>query len=110
MLKVCLFVCQLKPIRNELFYFKAFRSSDITLLEVIKVHESKADVGFYIRPPQKPTNQKRAFLFQGFSKLWYKFTIGYQGPWVQIWCRILYPTPPPPHPWSEANQSEDSID
>jgi hypothetical protein len=54
-----------QPIRNEISYSKGFRSSDRTLLEVIGVHESKSDVRFYNRPspPQKPTNQKRAFLF-----------------------------------------------
>jgi hypothetical protein len=32
MLKVCLFVCLSKPIRNEIFNFKVFRYFDETLL------------------------------------------------------------------------------
>jgi len=44
--KVCL---SLKPIRNELFYFKVFRTFDRTLVEVIEDQESESEVGFSIR-------------------------------------------------------------
>jgi hypothetical protein len=52
------FVCLSKPIRNELFYFKAFRTSDRTLLEVIRVHECKSDVGF-LGPRRGGVGQRR---------------------------------------------------
>lgn len=40
MLKVCLS----KPVRDDLFYFKALRTFDRTLLEVIGVPESESDI------------------------------------------------------------------
>jgi hypothetical protein len=42
-------VCPAKPIRNELFYFKLFRTFNRTLIEVIEDQESESEVGFSIR-------------------------------------------------------------
>ena len=38
-----------RPIRNELFYFKVFRSFDENLLEVTEGPQSESEVSFFSR-------------------------------------------------------------
>ncbi len=42
------FVCPVKPIRNQLFYLKAFRGFDRTLLQVIGGGESESVIRFQL--------------------------------------------------------------